>query len=136
VLGTDIDTSVVSRASKGVYSSDVVRQIRPDLVQKYFVRGTGNNAGLYKVSPELAGLVKFRCHNLLSDLSDFGDLRFQVTFLRNVLIYFKDHTREVVIKRMWESLKMGGHLFVGHSEPLHGIDHQFRNVKASIYLKG
>jgi chemotaxis protein methyltransferase CheR len=135
ILGTDIDTSVVAKASNGVYSSEVVRTIRPDLVQKYFQRGTGKNSGLYKVSPEISQIVKFRTHNLLEDLSDFGDLRFHVTFLRNVLIYFKDETREIVIKRMWQSLKPHGYLFVGHSEPLQGIDHQFKNVKASIYLK-
>ncbi len=135
ILGTDIDTSVVARASEGVYSSDVVHVIRPDLLHKYFQRGTGKNAGFYKVGKDLRDVVKFRTHNLLEDLSDFGDLRFDVTFLRNVLIYFKDETRETVIRRMWESLKPHGHLFVGHSEPLQGIDHQFRNVKASVYSK-
>ncbi len=135
VLGTDIDTNVLAECREGVYPSDICKQIRPDLLQKYFMRGTGKNAGFYRVGPELRRNVKFKQHNLLGDLSDFGDLRFQVTFLRNVLIYFQDNTREVVIDRMWDSLIPGGYLFVGHSEPLHSTKHKFKSVKTSVYQR-
>ncbi len=135
ILGTDIDTNVVAKATAGIYSRDVVSPVRPDLLQKYFMRGTGDNNGKYRVRDDLRRIVKFRQHNLLHELGGLGNVRFQAIFLRNVLIYFKEETREYVIGRLCDALVDGGYLFVGHSESLNGIKHSFRLMRSAIYRK-
>jgi chemotaxis protein methyltransferase CheR len=135
IVGTDIDTNVVAKATAGVYTREVVSPVRPDLLQKYFMRGTGANNGKYRVRDELRNIVKFRQHNLLHELGAFGQVKFQAIFLRNVLIYFKEETREYVIGKLCEALVDGGYLFVGHSESLNGIKHSFRLMRSAIYRK-
>jgi chemotaxis protein methyltransferase CheR len=60
---------------------------------------------------------------------------FQVIFCRNVMIYFDQRTRQELVQRLWELLAPGGYLFVGHSESLASLTHEFQFVQPAIYLK-
>jgi chemotaxis protein methyltransferase CheR len=135
ILGTDIDTNIIARATEAIYPKDLVKPVRPDILQRYFQRGCGNNAGFYRVRSEITRLTKFRYHNLLESAAHFSGMKFQVIFLRNVLIYFKEETRQKVIENIQGTLDTGGYLFVGHSESLAGIKHQLKGVGAAIYQK-
>jgi len=44
--------------------------------------------------------------------------RVDVTFCRNVLIYFDDASRRKVLETIYERLNRGGYLLLGHSESL------------------
>jgi chemotaxis protein methyltransferase CheR len=44
--------------------------------------------------------------------------RVDVTFCRNVLIYFDDASRRQVLDTIYERLNRGGYLLLGHSESL------------------
>ena len=59
--------------------------------------------------------------------------RFDVIFLRNVLIYFDQKTKTKVVERLLSALKPGGYFIVSHSESLHGITQRLAAVKPSIY---
>ena len=50
-------------------------------------------------------------------------------------LYFDRPTRERLIGRFWSLLGQGGIFFVGHSESLTGIRHQFRYVQPAVYEK-
>jgi chemotaxis protein methyltransferase CheR len=51
------------------------------------------------------------------------------------MIYFDKQTQQKLVTRYWDVLEPGGLLFTGHSESLTGINHQFRYVQPTIYLK-
>jgi chemotaxis protein methyltransferase CheR len=78
--------------------------------------------------------VRFRQVNLNATLPDVG--RFDVIFLRNVLIYFNDDTRRKVVARLLATLKPEGYFLIGHSESLHGISVAVERVAPSIYRFG
>jgi chemotaxis protein methyltransferase CheR len=60
---------------------------------------------------------------------------FDAIFCRNVMIYFDSPTRERLIRRYWTLLRPGGHLFVGLSESLIGLTHEFQYVQPGVHRK-
>jgi chemotaxis protein methyltransferase CheR len=56
-------------------------------------------------------------------------------FCRNVIIYFDKPTQAELMKRFHGGLRVGGYLFLGHSESLNGICDLYKFVSASIYRK-
>ncbi len=134
ILGSDIDTSIIKKAKMGIYSCETVKTVPPQYLGKYFYRGTGNNEGKYKAKEILQSNVKYRLHNLIDKSSGFP-MKFDIIFLRNVLIYFDTCDIQVVISKLARHLKPGGYLFIGHSESLNGISHSLKNLHGSTYRK-
>jgi len=60
---------------------------------------------------------------------------FDVIFCRNVMIYFDKKTQNILVNKFYDSLRSGGYFFVGHSESLTGLKHQFNYVEPSVYVK-
>lgn len=114
IIASDIDTSVLATARRGVYDADS-RGLSPERLRRHFLRGTGPNAGQIRVKPDLARLIEFRTFNLMSASWSLGE-PFDVIFCRNVMIYFDAATQRRVLERMHGVLKPRGLLFVGHSE--------------------
>jgi chemotaxis protein methyltransferase CheR len=132
ILATDIDTAVLEGAQKGVYPLEKVEQVSPERLKRFFLRGTGANAGYARVRPELAKLVEFRKLNL-SDAR--WDLKgpFDAVFCRNVMIYFDKPTQYQVLERIARVLAPDGLLFAGHSESfLHAVE-LFKPVGKTVY---
>ena len=77
--------------------------------------------------------IAFRNFNLL-DPFNFKQ-PFQAIFCRNVMIYFDQPTKEMVVNKHYDALLPGGYFFIGHSESLSGINHKFKYVSPSIYRK-
>ena len=115
ILASDIDTQVLATAAAGVYPLERIDALSPERRRRFFLRGTGANAGLCRVKPALRALVEFRPLNLLD--ADYG-LRggFAAVFCRNVMIYFDKPTQRAVLARIAPLLGPGGLLFAGHSE--------------------
>jgi chemotaxis protein methyltransferase CheR len=136
VLATDIDTTVLNDAQKGVYALERVEQLSAERLKRFFLRGTGANEGYARVRPELAKLVEFRRLNLSDARWDFGEMRrglFDAVFCRNVMIYFDKPTQYQVLARISGVLAPDGLLFAGHSESfLHAAD-LFRSVGKTVY---
>jgi chemotaxis protein methyltransferase CheR len=114
ILASDIDTKVLAIAQRGVYAHDA-RGLSPDRLKRHFLRGTGPNAGLIRVKPELARLIEFRSFNLMSSHWSLGE-PFDIVFCRNVMIYFDAPTQRRVLERMHAVMRPQAMLFVGHSE--------------------
>ncbi len=133
IFGSDISTRVLEQARAGVYSIDQAHEIPDAYLQSCCLRGVGSQAGNFAIDPALKSRVTFAQVNLNETLPDVG--RFDVIFLRNVLIYFQPETKREVIHRLLEKLRPGGHFIVGHSETLNGIAPGLQTVAASIYRK-
>ena len=69
--------------------------------------------------------------NLMGDLGFANEL--DIIFCRNVIIYFDRITQERLLKKFCKALMPGGHLFIGHSESLAGMDLPLRPVAPTVY---
>lgn len=114
ILASDIDTNVLTTASRGVYDANT-RGLSEQRLRKFFLRGKGNNSGAIRVKPELARFVEFRPFNLMQTQWQLGE-PFDVVFCRNVMIYFDAPTQRKVLEQIHRVMKPNGMLFVGHSE--------------------
>lgn len=135
VLGSDLSTSVIAAARKGRYGPRGFRgEIPPGVRDRYFEQDGAN----WAVTPALRERVEFFVANLVEprDLLPLG--RFHVIFCRNVLIYMSREGRARILSNLYDRLKPGGVLFLGHSESLLHVDTQFRFLPLKnelVYIK-
>ncbi|MEA1891263.1 MAG: CheR family methyltransferase, partial [Campylobacterota bacterium] len=62
--------------------------------------------------------------------------KFHLIFLRNVLIYFDNETKQKVVDNVIDNLVPGGYFFISHTENLNMIDtSKLEQVKTAIYKK-
>lgn len=134
ILGTDIDTDILTKAENGIYPAEQVSPIAPNYLRGNFEKGRGNDDGNYIVTKKLKEKIKFRQFNLI-DPANTVPLQFDIIFLRNVLIYFTKDTIQIVIDKLVSHLNPGGLLFIGHSETLNGINHNLQSLGSAIYKK-
>ena len=133
LLATDVSTRVLEQAQRGVYEKDRNEPIPLPLRNKYLTRVRDGGRELYEVASSLRSVLIFRYLNLMQDWPVKGPLDF--IFCRNVMIYFDKPTQGRLINRYYDLLASGGVLFTGHSESLTGIEHKFRYVQPTIYIK-
>jgi chemotaxis protein methyltransferase CheR len=134
VLATDISTTVLKKATLGIYNEEVVRPVASDLRRKYFMRSRDRNSSLLRVVPELRQLVEFRRLNFKDN--DYGMTeKVDAIFCRNVIIYFDRSTQEQILQKLTRHLAPGGYCFVGHSETLHGMDLPLMPVAPALYRR-
>jgi chemotaxis protein methyltransferase CheR len=131
VVGTDISTRVLETAAHGLYPLPAADKIAPSLLKKYCLKGRDEYEGYFLVSKAVRSHVQFRYANLMEAMPDLG--RFDVIFLRNVMIYFDVSTKQRLVAKALELLKPGGYFIVSHSETLNGINAQLKIVKPSVY---
>jgi chemotaxis protein methyltransferase CheR len=120
ILATDISTTVLNAAQRGIYKEERIDCIPMYLKKKYFLRSRDKTKGIVKVIKELREMIAFKRLNLMEEdlgIKDWVD----IIFFRNVLIYFDKHNQETVLNRLCSHLRPGGYLFVGHSETLTGL---------------
>ncbi len=73
ILATDISEEVLATGRQGVYGIDGARPIPPQRLKRHFLRGTGGNAGLAQVRPEIRQLVTFRRLSLMESVLKLTD---------------------------------------------------------------
>jgi chemotaxis protein methyltransferase CheR len=96
--------------------------------------GTGKIENWMKVKPEIRKNVEFAQFNLLSSSPPWTS-QFDVIFCRNVLIYFPLDVIQQVIHLLYQAAAPGAILFISHSESLQRIQHQWKLIKPSIFMK-
>jgi chemotaxis protein methyltransferase CheR len=132
IIATDLDTHVLEKARAGVYLEERISKMDPDLIKKYFQRGTGKQEGYVRVRQELRNLITFRQVNLLAkDWPVRGPL--DAIFCRNVMIYFDKSTQLDILKKFVPQLRSDGLLFAGHSESFHHAEDYFRLRGKTVY---
>jgi chemotaxis protein methyltransferase CheR len=134
ILATDISTTVLAKAEKGVYAEEVAAPVPTPLKRKYFMRSREPGSNRLRVVPELRRLVEFRRLNFMD--ADYGiSERADAIFCRNVIIYFDRPTQERILKKLSHHLLPGGYMFVGHAETLHDMDLPLIPVAPSLYRR-
>ncbi|SHN45369.1 CheR family methyltransferase [Cryptosporangium aurantiacum] len=134
VVGTDVSARVVASAQRGLYPIAAAERIPLPLLRKYCRKGREEYEGLMAIAPDIRARVTFVRANLMDNLHGLG--RFDVIFLRNVMIYFGADTKVALLERLEEMLQPGGHLIVSLSETLKGITSRLTMVEPSVYCRG
>lgn len=129
ILGTDVSAAILRQASAGIYRKEKLRDVPLSLKSKYFSFANG----VYRISDAIKPLVKFRQLNVIGAWPFKGP--FDIIFCRNMMIYFDKETQMQLVERLYNYLTSGGYLFVGHSESLIGIRHNFKYVEPTVYKK-
>lgn len=129
ILATDISHKVLEKAVRGEYSKNIEKEIPIQYIQKYFTKHPNS----YVVKPFLKNMISFRSFNL-KDQFIFKNT-FDIIFCRNVMIYFDLEFQEILINKFYSTLEKGGLLFIGHSESLSQIKHNFKYIQPTIYMK-
>lgn len=125
IIATDLANKVLTRAKEGIYSQfEVQRGLPIQMLIKNFTQVSGQAS--WQISEELRNMVTYRIQNLLEDFTALG--RFDIIFCRNVLIYFDDATKALVVERLGRVLNPGGHLFLGSTETILDKAQLFKSV--------
>ena len=132
IRATDIDTNVLATAAAGIYPLDRVERLSPERLRRFFLRGTGAQAGLVRIRPELRKLITFQQLNLLDDNYRLSST-FDVVFCRNVMIYFDKPTQSKILSRFAPLIKPDGLLFAGHSENFLYVSDAFKLRAKTVY---
>lgn len=131
IIATDISTTVLDEAQKGVFGSrsvEFLRKSKPQVFENYF---SAVEDGFFKISSVLKPKVSFTTHNLFTLKKDC----FDIVFLRNVLIYFNSNDQEKVLSNVAHSILENGMLVIGESESLNRLDTPYEFHQACIYSK-
>ena len=115
IEGTDLSGEVVGRAQSGRYHRiEINRGLPARLLVRYFDK-SGED---WIARPEVRKLCHFRQANLCGPSLPFNRSsdRFDVIFLRNVMLYFGQETRRTLLQGIHRLLAPDGILFLGSSE--------------------
>jgi chemotaxis protein methyltransferase CheR len=133
VVASDISARVLERARAGHYSMQRIANFPPGYLQRFCLKGRGEQEGTLLIERWLRNKVRFLQVNLNARLPHLG--MFDVIFLRNVLIYFSIETKRKVVASLLGTLKPGGYLLIGHSESLVEVSEAVELVAPAIYRK-
>lgn len=135
IIGSDISEKVLSQARSGRYDAYAVSRMPPQKVKAYFRHDAA--AGAYELREEIRRIVAFEFHNLRDA---YTKTRFDVVFVRNVMMYFDLPMKRLVLKNVLAALRPGGYLVIGDVDPLRdgsGLrdDCDLEFVRSSVYRK-
>lgn len=133
ILGTDIAPDVVRRAKQGLYpirAVDRFREDRPDTFERQMV---AREDGQFEVRPNIRSHITFKVHNLFRPMR--SNAKFDVVFLRNVLIYFTKSDQERVLANVANVMTDDGILAIGESESITQLSSNFESVGPLLYRK-
>lgn len=124
LLASDIDTDIVNRARRGLFSKRSVHMLPPGLLRKYF--SPADPSGHYQITEELRASVDFSIVNINNPVETRAYRNFDVIYCRNLLIYFDDVSRRQAVEMFYDALNPGGFVFLGHSESMSRISSLFK----------
>jgi chemotaxis protein methyltransferase CheR len=128
IVGSDIDTRALDTAANGVYGDRALMRLSPDLIDRYFEPAPPHG---YRIDAGLRNSMKFTRANLI-DVKDMAHYRdFDIVFCRNVLIYFDDSSRRIAAENLYDCLRPGGYICLGHSETMSRISPLFQVCRFS-----
>ncbi len=134
ILATDLSTQMLSKAKLGLFEPHRVGTVPPELKNRYLLKTQHDGQAMLQISPELRRCVTFTRFNLMTPTFPFKH-GFHVIFCRNVMIYFDRPTQQSLVNKFASHLQKGGHLMIGHSESLNGIEHPLSYVEPTVYRK-
>lgn len=131
VLATDVSTGILKQAVAGVYTAEQLANVPAHWKRQFFKSMSSGTQ--YVATDELKKNVIFRQFNLMSPFP--FRKKMHTVFLRNVMIYFDDKTKQQLVQKVYDVMKPGGYLFIGTTETIDRSVTPFEIVQPSIFRK-
>lgn len=111
ITAIDLSNSIIRKAAKGIYNQfEVQRGLPITLLIKYFNQIEKD----WIIKDEIKKYVSFKQYNLMNNLNVLG--KFDIIFCRNILIYFDQFHKELVINNIIKIMNPNATLILGGSE--------------------
>lgn len=116
IFATDNLPGELETASKGLYTSDEIKNLPYKYVEKYLTR----SGELFAINEDLKLNVEFSEYDLLDNNSTappasvFGD--FDLVMCSNVLLYYKPSVQKIILEKFSRSICTRGFLVTGEAE--------------------
>lgn len=130
LLGTDLSGASLDAARAGRYEARALRLVPLDQQKRFFEHDP--EAKSWTISPELRAMATWKQHNLLRKLDAEP---FDCIFLKNVLIYFDDQSKRVVVRYLHAALAPGAYLVVGLTEGVHNMLEPLTKLSPWLYQR-
>jgi len=124
ITATDLNENSVTKCKEGLYGEYAVRNITPQMHDRYFTKENG----LHRVKDEVRAAIKFERLNLQDQTKMLFMKGFDLVFCCNVLIYFDGVAKKRTVDHFFNGLIPGGYFFLGECETLFNVYDQFRLV--------
>jgi chemotaxis protein methyltransferase CheR len=121
IVASDASVAALAKARRAVYRERSFRSLPEHLREKYFDRVPQG----WQLRPEVTSRVHFQRANIVSRTEIASMATAPVIFCRNVFIYFSPDAIRRTISTFAEFMPPGAHLFVGTSESLLKLTHDF-----------
>lgn len=131
ILGSDLSETTLATAKSGRFSQRLIDSLDPSSTKRFFQKIDGFQ-NEYQVRDEFLDRIDFFQHNLMTPLRQ---PLMDCIFLRNVLIYFDEASKQQVVTNMVNSLTPGGYLVIGPSEGIYGLDNPLEKLSTFLYQK-
>jgi chemotaxis protein methyltransferase CheR/type IV pilus assembly protein PilK len=112
ITATDISTSALNHARKGIYTDRKLEQVTPEERQRYFKRTAD---GQFEVAAKLRDRICFTHGNVLQ-AHTMPNVKMDVIYCQNLLVYFRRWLRRDQQHDCADRLKPGGVLIIGLGE--------------------
>jgi len=130
IFGTDVSDAAIDRARAGVYPENIVAEVAPERLRRFFTRMDGS----YRVVKSVRDCCVFARQNLTKD-PPFSKL--DLISCRNVMIYLGSMLQRKVMTIFHYALRPEAYLLLGSSETIGTFSDLFAVVdrKHKIYRK-
>ncbi|MEO8723859.1 MAG: protein-glutamate O-methyltransferase CheR, partial [Sphingobium sp.] len=130
ILASDLADHAVAAATLAVYPFDSLKDV-PTVLIRAWTKLVGDDVHM---RDEIRNMIRILQLNLLEEWP--MKRQFDVIFCRNVMIYFDQPTKDMLVTRFIDTLLPGGYLYLGHSERVSGPSaHKMTLVGGTIYRK-
>jgi two-component system CheB/CheR fusion protein len=127
IFATDLSETVISKARTGIYSKNILTQVSPQRLKRFFVKIDGS----YQIIKPIRDMCIFATHNLLKD-PPFS--RMDMISCQNVLIYMEPGAQRRIMQSFHYALNPGKYLLLGKSETVGGATELFEQVDKDLRI--
>ena len=135
IIGSDIDTRALKAAAEGMYGERALMKLPKAIKDRYFSKLSDDR---YQIDPGLRDSIRFTKVNLVDTPSMAEYRNIDIVLCRNVLIYFDDASRRLAAENIYDCLRPGGYICLGHSETMSRISSLYQVCRfpdAIVYQK-
>jgi two-component system CheB/CheR fusion protein len=130
IFATDLDQDAVAKARQGVYPPNIVDNVMPERLDRFFIREQNN----YRINKEIREMVTFAPQNVLTD-PPFTKL--DILCCRNLLIYLGPQLQAKLLPLFHYAIGPNGILVLGNAETIGTFTGLFEpiNSRARLYQR-
>lgn len=135
IIGSDIDTQALKIAAEGRYGERSLMKLSRSIKDRYF---RSQIDGTFQIDLGLRDSIRFTSVNLIDTPSMAEYRNIDIVFCRNVLIYFDEASRRLAAENIYDCLRPGGYICLGHSETMSRISSLYQVCRfpdAIVYQK-